>query len=111
MLKLDRSAYNLVLDSANVDVDVVHSLQKNYQQTCGTPPPRQRRQQVNYARAGATLGAHGGPSVMGAFKGAFKGGGRRGSATLETADAPAPALRSKPGSPRRYSDPEVRRHD
>lgn len=123
VLKLDRSAYNLVLDSANVDIDVVNSLQKKYQQTCGTPEPRQRRQQhVSHVRGAASggLGAHGGPTVMGAMRGAFKGGARRGSATSDTSDTQAPAgLRSSmnveeapkseagatPGSPRRYSDP------
>lgn len=112
VLKLDRSAYNLVLDSANADVEVVHSLQKKYQQTCGTPQPRVRRQtQVTYARGHGGLGAHGGPSVFGAIKGARRGptGGRRGSDTSTNLEYAQQAVDAgtKPGSPRRYSDPEV----
>eukprot|EP01043_Picozoa_sp_COSAG02_P002273 COSAG02_NODE_52_length_44175_cov_97.989654_5_plen_636_part_00 len=130
VLKLDRSAYNLVLDSANANVEVVHSLQKQYEQACGTPQPRVRRQQVNYARRAGSYGAHGGPSVLGAMRAARRGPatGRRGSDMSDSSDTPGPSLRlsasdlsstnmeyaqqavnagANPGSPRRYSDPEV----
>lgn len=110
VLKLDRTGYNAVLDSANANVDAVHSMQKKYEQTCGTPPPRQRRQNINaLGRSAHAMGAHGGPTVMGAMRAAR----RRGSDSSSTL-APAPSLApvsvnagAKPGSPRRYSDPEV----